>query len=264
MLNFLKIAYLNPQEIYRGRNITKKMMILFIVLLNLITALGYAIRLAPDFIQLNKDAQIISNHVPNFEIDSEKKQLISDAEGFSYQTSSLLFFFDPNDQVTSQEVEYNHKSLNPQVTIALHEKELDVLLSNNAVHYRKNYASLPDFSHAIFINILHNVGQFNLRLILVIVSIAFIITLLFTILYLWISSLFGQSIALFMGIRLKFSQSLKMALLASFIPTSIVAVATAFVGTVPYGFELCLIFTAFLMKQSLNNMKDKMIKNQKL
>lgn len=257
MFKFLKIAYLKPTETYRGRNITKKMTVGMVLLLNLITSIGFLFLMSPQFIELNKDAQEISENIPEFSIDSEDHTLKTDSDGFGYQTQNILVFFDPEDQLKEKEAKNNHEVLSPKITMAFYSKELEFYIGNS-FNYKQKYSKLPGFSASAFRELLNTMGQLNLTFILITFGITYLLNLMFTLLYTLIAGLMGQSIALFMGIRMKFKQAYRVTLLASFIPITVIAIATAIGGIIPYSYELYLLFTALLVYNSLKVMKNRM------
>lgn len=259
MFNFLKIAYTQPDESYRGRNMTRKITVGLFLLLNLIATIGLVVQLAPDFQALHQDAQTISQKMPDFTVNAESNKIQTKAEGFAYQTDSILFFFDPDNDISEKEIKDNHKALNPQLTFTVKSNKAEILLAADLLNYTINYQDMPDFSSKLLTTIFNRLGQINALFLFIVLTIAYLITLILSLLRWLFISVFAQSIALLMKLRLKFTQTLRISLLASFIPVSLMALVTAFDVAVPFNFEMIIIFSDILIWLSLKKMKARMV-----
>lgn len=77
--------------------------ILYLIALSVILALPLAYQVGQVIHDIQKDGQKIAKKIPNFEI-VDGKLATDDADGFIYQTNSIIFTFDPQGKRTEEDI----------------------------------------------------------------------------------------------------------------------------------------------------------------
>lgn len=100
-LEFLKLSFLKPNEIWKITQNPLKSSKLVIVILTWILMFPGLIQMNRLFTNLERDMVALDEKLPDFTVDQGKLQVDGNSTGFVYRTDTLSFIFDASGKTTS-------------------------------------------------------------------------------------------------------------------------------------------------------------------
>lgn len=221
------------------------LLILFITLINMI-------RLFPIINAVQSDGQEIASELPEFSVSDGQLQA-ENADSYIHQTSTFLFFFDPNDQTDSVEIDENLERLNVPIGIGVFSENLYLNLSGLTME--TPYTQLGNFDDEIVQEIFNGAGDLSLVSYLISFVVLYIGLGIFEIFDLIFILLFSNLFSRLLRSRLLFTENLKIAVLAALLPTAAVETASLLNLLPTYTFELKIGLSLFLFYLTVKEMK---------
>lgn len=251
---YLKIGFVNPREVIKARKMSRKQMLGYFALLALLITLSMTAVLTSVMTNLRDDGQEIAENIPAFEI--ENSEFVTDnQESYIHQTNTFLFFFDPNGEISLEEVESNVERLSVPVGVALLEDGFYLNVTGRTLPLP--YDQLEGFNQESLVRLFQQLGTFS-PLVLLFTFIVGFIASSFSLAYEWlIVALFANIIATLQRIRSPFRKNARVALVSLSIPTLVISVIEAFGYFVPLAFELKLAFSIYFIYTSFKSLRPK-------
>lgn len=254
MLEYIKTGFLHPKESIKARKMTRKQLLGYFALLALIITLSLTTVITSLMTNLREDGREISEGIPSFEIVNN--QIVADNEdSYVHQTNTFLFFFDPNGEISLEEVESNVERLSVPIGIALLEEGFYLNVAGRTLPL--TYDQMDGFNQDNLSNLLQQIGTFSPLVLLFIFMVAYLASA-FSLAYEWlIVALFANIVATLVRVRSPFRKNARVALVCLSIPTLVISVVEAFGYFVPLAFELKLGFAIYFIYSSFKTLKPK-------
>lgn len=253
MTDYIKTVFTKPKEIYTGRNMKNTHFFYLLLLLTLILTFFSLFEFVPAGRELSADIQEIKSSIPEFElVDNE---LDSETESYIYQTDSMLLYFDPQDKMSTDTIDKNMNNVTVPLSIGLMNDQmyLNVIGQNYSIHY----SDLSNFTTSDLQAFINNFGRFSPGMIGLFVVFIFFYNFLFFISQLFPIVLFANLISVYRKTGLRFVQTMKVAFLATILPTLVVYGLHALVFPVSFQFEIILGASLVLYYMSMTEMKER-------
>lgn len=258
MKTYLKTAFTKPKEIYIGRNMKNSNFFSFILLMAFLLTTLSLFQFFPALQDINQDFSEIKNSIPDFDLAGN--ELESDHESFIYQTDSMLFYFDPDNKMTSEIIEKNMDNLEVPVSTGLLNKALYINFLGQG--YSVSYANIENLTTQDLKTLILNFGNISPQMMLLMIVILYFSTIFIYLYQLLPIALFANVVAVFNGLRLRLFQTIKMTVLASAIPSLFIGLLDAFVFPVAYAFEIILVMSLIIFYGSITELKNRIHKQQ--
>lgn len=256
MKHYLTLALARPKELYKARTIKKGQITLVLALLVLVITLANLFRLLPIIHSIQSDGQEIANELPAFTV-TEDTLTSEESESYIHQTDSFLLFFDPNDQFQKEEIDSNIERLQVPIGIGLLKNTLYFNVAGVEMDYY--YEQMQDFDQSTVKEIFNTAGNATLLTYLFGFLFAYIGIALMELMDLLIILLFANLFSRAMRSGLSFKENMKLAILASLLPTLVLEATSLFGVVPPYYFELKIILSLFLFYLTIKEMKKKQV-----
>lgn len=253
-MHYIKLACTNPKKIYQARNMKKRSLFFYYAFLILLLTLSVFGELLPIFHSLESDGQIIAEEIPSFNI--EENQLHSEEDSFVYQTESVLFFFDPDQEIDEETIEENIQRLPATLGIGLLNDRF--VLNFDGVSQDLSYTQLTrftEFTPKTFRLILSDLGLFSPIVLIAIFVSLYIATFITAFMDILLLTLFANILAGLMRSSLRFFQTVRMTVLAATLPILLLSLVSILQFSPAYPYELRMIFTLILFGLSIIEMK---------
>lgn len=258
MISYIKTAITKPKEIYIGRNMKNSHF--FSILLSLVIALTFfsLFEFYPTFREINKDITEVKQAIPEFALENNK--LESDSESFIYQTDTLFLYFDPENQMSTEMIDRNMRTLPVPISIGLLHEEFSLNVAGQ--HFSLRYAELTDFTTKDLKLLIDRFGEFSPSFLLVLVLFLFIFNFFLFLVQFFPIVLFANIISVYRRSGFRFYQTVKVALLATILPIMTLYVVNAFLFNVYFQFELLIGFAVLIYSLTISEMKERIQKQR--
>lgn len=216
----IKTALIAPSKLGDSIHAKGWKVFLYLLLLSLIACLPIIHSTSQTMNELRQDAHKISQSLPTFAVKDGK--LNTKNKGYIYETSHLVFTFDPNNKRSNDEIKHDLNA--EQVGLALQKNQVVLAMPNNALVQSSGltnplsttYANLGmnSFNQKQFKQLLDNnpfVAPF-MTIMAIISFLSAIVSLLFNLLIITFAATFYSKLSL---MPLKFGQNFKICLFAS-------------------------------------------------
>lgn len=253
MLRYIKTAIFTPKEIYIARNMKGLRFFFYYAFLVLIIAFSVLGQIAPLLQQLSEDSQEIAEALPDFVV--ENNRLTTEEDSFIYQTTTTLFFFDSDAEITSETIDRNMDRLSASLAIGLLEQEL--YLNIDGVGRPLSYNQLDGMNQDFLRLLFEELSRFSFLTIVLTFAIIYIGLFFQTFMEMIILFLFANIVSILMRSRLRFTQSARMALVASTMPILLISLTNIFQFSNPYQYEMRVLFSLVLFVLSTLEMKKR-------
>lgn len=255
MITYIKTAFTRPKEIYTGRNMKNKHFFSLLLLLSVILTFLSIFEFLPIARNMNNDINEIRESIPEFELVDN--QLESESDSYIYQTDSMVFYFDPDDNISTDTINSNANTTSAPVSLGILDSQLYLTLLGQ--NYSLNYADLDNFTTADLEGLISSFGNISTNYIFFFIVLLFIFNIILFVMQFLPIALFANIISIYRRTSLRFFQSAKMALLAVMGPTLIVYAVNAFLFPVRFQFEIILAASLVLYYMSITEMKKRII-----
>jgi hypothetical protein len=259
MLTYIKTAFTKPKEIYIGRNMKNRYFFSLLLLLSLTLTFLSIFEFIPIARNIGNDVNEIRDSIPEFELIDNN--LESATESYIYQTDSMIFYFDPDDNISTDTIDSNADTTSAPVSLGILDDQLYLNLMSQS--YSLEYADLNNFTTADLQGLINSFGNVSNSYIVFFIVFLFIFNLILFITQFFPIALFANIISIYRQTTLRFFQSAKMALLAIMSPTVIVYAINAFLFPVRFQFEIILVASLVLYYMSISEMKKRIIEQSK-
>lgn len=255
MITYIKTAFTKPKEIYTGRNMKNRHFFSLLLLLSVVLTFLSIFEFLPIARNMTNDVNEIRESIPEFELVDN--QLESESESYIYQTDSMVFYFDPDNNISTDTIDNNASIASAPVSLGILDNQLYLnLLDQN---YSLNYADLDNFTTADLQGLISSFGNVSANYIFFFIIFLFIFNFILFVMQFLPIALFANIISIYRRTSLRFFQSAKMALLAVMGPTLIVYAVNAFLFPVRFQFEIILGASLVLFYMSITEMKKRII-----
>ena len=254
MIYYIKQALTNPKEIYVGRNMKNSHFLSIILLLATTLTFISFFDFFPILRTMSEDITEVKQAIPDFTL--ENNQLESSSESFIYQTDTMLFYFDPDEKISNNTIIRNTKSVSVPVSVGLLKDELvlDVVSQN----FSLEYARLANFTTDELKDLIENFGQISPPLLIFLFLFLIIYNLIMYIVQFFPIVLFSNIISVYRRTGLRFSQTTKIALLATILPILGIYIVNTLLFNVYYQLEILIVSSVFLYYLSMSEVKTRM------
>lgn len=254
MIYYIKQALTKPKEIYVGRNMRKSHFLSIILLLAFVLTVLSFFEVYPVLNTMSGDITEVKQAIPDFSL--ENNQLESDEESFIYQTDTLLLYFDPDNKISTETISRNMNTVSVPISIGLLKDEfvLEVLNQN----FSLEYTDLSNFTTADLKAIIESFGQFSPTLFLFFFIFLMIYHFIMYFVQFFPIVLFANIISVYRRTGLRFTQTAKVALLATLLPALGLSFVNAFLFNVYYSFEILIASSVFIYYLSMTEMKKRL------
>lgn len=251
MINYIKTVFTKPKEIYTGRNMKNSHFFLLLLLLTLVLTFLSIFEFLPIARNMHSDLTEIKDSIPEFEL--VENNLDSEDESYIYQTDNMIFYFDPQDKITTDTIDSNANTVTAPVSIGI----LDDQMYLNVIgqDYSLQYSNLDNFTTKDLENLIYDFGSVSTSLILLFLLFLLIFNFILFVSYFFPIALFANIISIYRRTRLRFFQSAKISLLAMIGPTLIVYIINAFLFPVRFQFEIIMGAALVIYYMSITEMK---------
>lgn len=257
MFTYLKTTIKKPKEIYIGRNMKNSHFFLIALMIILLLTILSFFQFIPSFRSVQSDLSEIKESIPAFEL--ENNQLTSPNNSYIYQTDSMVFYFDPDDAVTTDLIDDNMRAVSAPVSIGILNDRIYINFLNQS--FSLEYAEMNEFTTSSLQMLIDSLGtEYSYSNVLTF-FILFIAQLFSYSYQLILLSLIASIANMFTRARLRLFQIFKMILLANMMPNLLVHLVSAFISPVPFQFEITAILTFILFFISVNEMLNRMQNN---
>lgn len=266
LLNYLSLGFLNPTQLLKARQMSRKQVLAYFALLAFVVTLSLTSIFTTIMSGLREDGQEIASRIPPFEIANGEIVTEESQESYIHQTNSFLFFFDPNGEIAPEEIDSNLERLNVPIGVALLEESIYMAIPASGMGGRQlpfTYDQLSGFNSEGLSDLFLQIGAISPLVLLLVFLIGYLASL-FTLAYDWlILSLFANVIALLLRLNSPFKKNARMALLSLSIPTLVISAIEAFGFYIPFGFEIKLVFGLYFLYQSFKPLAPKIERKDK-
>lgn len=254
MLQYLKVALFEPKESYIARNMKGSHFVFYYALLVLFLSISLIGTLFPIFQAVNQDGQEIAEVIPEFSV--QNGELLTDEESFVYQTDTILFFFDSNGSITSETVHRNIERLPAVIGIGMLQNELYLTIDGQSQSLSYNqFGRTGAINQQTLRALFGEIGVLTPFMIGVVLVALYIGTFFNSLIEMLILALFANIISTLMQSRLRFIQNARVVLVASTLPTLLLAFTSIAQLSNPYQFEMRTVFSLVLFGLSISEMK---------
>lgn len=257
MHTYMNTVFKNPKEIYTGRNMKNKHYFSIIFMVTAFITILSIIGFIPAAQSVQEDFEEIRNSIPEFQLEND--QLSSEGSSYVYQTDSLLFYFDAEDNIDTELIDDNMDSQTVPVSVGVLKDGLYANLLGRG--YSLAYSDIENFTAADLDDLFLRISDVSIVTLLLVGLFMFLFQFFSFFYQLFVISLVANIMVLFSGLRLRLLQTMKMTLLANIIPMVLATVVSAFVFPVYYQFEIVMIMTLIIFYISLNEMKKRIKTN---
>lgn len=195
------------------------------------------------FNQFQSDIGEVNDRIPEFEIvDNE---INTDHEPYIQFTDTTALYFDPNNELTEDNVIERNVELGfSPLNIAMNKTELTFYI--NGISQSVPYSALPDFNYEQMTVLLGSLADTSLSIILFTLVILFSING-FVLLYQFLMiALSNFLIAILSGVRLKMSEVFKITLLAITLPITAITITRSLNIISTNTIQLFTLFSIFI------------------
>lgn len=251
MLNYIKKLLKKPTEIYTTRNMKTKNYFFIVLLMGISLTFLSAFGVKKEVNKISKDYQEIQASIPDYELIDDKLQ--SDQESYIYQTDSLVFYFDPQDEIDTQLIDQNMEKQQPPISAALQKEYiyLNVLGQSRSLKYSDFDLTTQDLKSLLNVNTFSSPLYFSIILLVLLVFNLFLYAsqLLFI-------TIFANLISFIQNSKLSFFQNAKITIVASIVPFIIMGLLNTFNLSITYQFEITAMATLILFSKSISEFKN--------
>lgn len=255
MIDYIKRLFKKPTEIYTARNMKNTHYFLFILSMGLLLTVSSLFTIKPEFDAIFNDYNEVLSFMPDFELVDG--QLESTEDSYIYETDNIIFYFDPQNKVSTELIDKNMKLQIAPISLGLMDQELyiNILNMNQTYKYSSLNLTTDGLKGIISLNNLYKPLFYGVTLLVIMFFNLFLYsTQLLSI------SIFANLISVIGRTGLKFFQNAKIALIASMIPFSVFAVINALQISVSYQYELISVSSLVLFYLSINQFKERLKK----
>lgn len=254
MISYIKIALTNPKDSYKAQNMKGKNIFFYYAFLILILTLSTLGEQLPLFRSLEEDGPEVAESIPDFTIEDEHLQ--SDHSSYVYQTESMLFFFDPNGEIETESISQNVNRLPASIGIGLLEEEMIINFEGVSRPIGYNHLQrLTPLTPEVLRSILSDLNLFSPIMLGTLFISLYIAMFLTAFMDYFILALFANVLAALLRSSFRFAQTVKVILLATTLPTVLLAVANILQWDTPYQYEMRIGFSLILFALSIIEMK---------
>lgn len=260
MIPYIKTAFTNPKEIYIGRNMKWRhffsILLLTTGLLTVISLFQYI----PMLNEISEDFNEIKESIPNFEL--KDNALTSTSESYIYQTDSMMFYFDPDNNIDTDTISRNANRVTAPVSTALLRDGLYVNFIGRS--YYLPYNDIENLTTKDLQILVSSFGNMSNNTTLIFIFVVFVMQFFLFIYELIPLTLMATIVSVFSRLRLNLIQNYKIILLAV-IPVSIlINLIHTIIYPLNFQFEITIIMTLLTYYISISNMKKKLLQNKDL
>lgn len=223
-MNYLKTVFSKPQEIYTGRNMSWKNFWSMVAGLIIVRMMILSVLLVPAINQINDDTDEIASSIPPFTTESNK--LETKEENYIYQTDSLIFYFNPDGSFTQKDVEKNNDFFSPLVSLALMPD--GIYFQSYFIQRTIPYKLISGLDDQLLSHILTHATQWSIFFVIFLCLFTFIFILIGYLMELILLAAIGFVSSRLLAIPLRFSQIVKIMMLASIIPVIVLSFLQVF------------------------------------
>lgn len=217
MGSLLKDSFVHPEKIGRAKNLSKGKTFLYLLLLALIMMIPLSFQVSNILQNLHKDGQEIAANIPEFEIKDGTLTVPEKMKSYVQNTSTLSFFFDPNGDLDTTDVDRAVEQTSSFIGVAMLQKEL--YLNASLYYFSFDYTELASLTPAQVRSPFEAMGSFGGA-----GSVFFAVALYFFVFLnllveLLLFTLFANIFGTFWGNRQRFGETWKIVAVASTLPT---------------------------------------------
>lgn len=241
IFNLMKASFLQPEKLSEARKLSKKKIIMYILILSFITAIPTWIqgnRLIADF---KRDGQKIAEQLPSFKIEKGKLITEEKTESFIYQTDSIIFTFDPTGEQTPEDVKKN--TIGSTIGLALLRDGF--YLSAPGAPGEISYSKMDGLDDTFFKELVLGMERVSILIYIFSFILIWLVSILILVIYNLLYTIFANLVATINRRSLRFSDNWKIVLFASTLPTTFFALLNSFQLTPYLQLEASLVITTY-------------------
>ncbi|SFJ90026.1 Protein of unknown function [Marinilactibacillus piezotolerans] len=251
MIYYLKLAFGRPKEIYKAKDMKKRHLAAIVALLIFFVTILNMVLIFPTINSIKSDGKEIANDLPEFSV-ADGTLKAEEGESYIHQTNTFLFFFDPDNQTSSNEIDQNMERLQVPIGIGLFEEEVYVNLSGFVME--TPYSQMDDFDNETIQGIFNELGDFSIISYIISFVILYIGLGLFTLFDLLFIILFANLFSRVLRSNLTFKENIKIAIVSALMPTLAVEIASVSNLLSTYTFELKILLSLFFFYLTIKEM----------
>lgn len=254
MINYFKLAFMNPLNILEGRKMDRNTAVKYFMIIVGIFLFPTLLTLPSVFTQFQDDITEVNTRIPEFEMNNGEIQI--NHESYIHLTETTTLFFDPNDELANDDLIARNIELGfSPFNIALQKDQL--YFNINGVEQSINYSSFPEFNYNELTDILNSLTETSILVVLVTLFILFGVSALLLLYQFLLVGLSNYFITIFNTIKLKMSDVFKISLLAITLPTVALTITRLLNITSTYSIQLFTFFSISLYFFNLLRVKMK-------
>ena len=218
-------VFVFPENLWQVTTLTKKKAAIVFVLFGMIIGIPYFVASLQTLEAIGMDMQVIAERIPELTIENEKLTVADDLEQtllVKTNSANLVIYADNAPDSLNIEREIERAPLSFIMTDSY------LRVSTPVTHFDLSYELLDGLTADSLKSMLSDFGTLNGVTVIPMVVVSLLVGLVDGLFQLIIMALVVNILSLLFQIRLPFSQNFKLVLVASFIPTLIMALLNTF------------------------------------
>lgn len=228
--SLMKDAFIRPQHIGRAKELSKKKTFFYLLFLSLVMLIPMSVQMIGLLQNLRTDGIEIAQTIPDFTIEQNRLMATEPMKSYIHYTDTFAFFFDPNGDVSEKDVDTSIETTTSLIGIALLQEKL--YFYTPVYSFSTSYTQLSSLTAEQIRELFQAVGNLSGLSAVVFGLFFWSFVLLNLLIELLIYTLFANIYSTLMGMRHKFSDTWKIVMVASTLPTVFFALLE-FVGITP-------------------------------
>lgn len=239
-----------PDRLNEARKVTTGKTVLYFLFISFLLTIPSWVQTTALLNDFMNDGQEVANQIPEFTVENDQLIPGEDAQSFIYQTDSIIFSFDPSGEITPDEVE--NRIRGNTIGVSLLENGLYLSIPFYPIEF--SYSQLNGINDTMFKEVLSSLQQMNP----IVIGITFIVlwasSLILAVIYNFVYTVFGNLVAAITRKQIRFSETWKMVLFASTLPTLFFAILNAFTIQPLFQFEIQVGITVYFYYLALKTL----------
>lgn len=238
-----------PNQLIEAKKLKTSQVIFYFLFISFILTIPSWIQTSSLLKEFAQDGQEISSHIPEFKVENNQLVPGENADSFVYQTDSVIFAFDPSGEITPNEID--RRIASDAIGVSLLEKGL--YLSIPFYPIQLSYNQLNGLNDTQFKEVILGIQQINPLVLLLSFLVLWLSSLILAVIYNFIYTVFGNLVATITRKKIRFSETWKVVLIASTLPTIFFSAMNSFAIHPLFQFEIQVGITVYFYYLALKS-----------
>lgn len=218
MGSLIKDSFIHPEKIGRAKEMSKGKTVLYLMFLTLIMLLPLSFEVSNILQHLHQDGTAIAEKIPDFEIKDGTLTVPEKMKSYVQNTSTLSFFFDPNGELTKEDIDRAIEQSDSFIGVGMLQKEL--YLNASLYYFSFNYTDFSSPLTPVQVKApFKAMGKLGIAGSVLFALMLFLLVFVNLLVEMLLFTLFANIFGSFWGVRQRFGETWKMIVVASTLPT---------------------------------------------